>query len=101
MQWPSSTTTPSQSEIFSVKAVIVDCYIEYFTSVDIPGADTVAVAVAVGFLFFFPSDTSGAFDVDPDGSIFTNIAVETADDASCFTKIEQAIWNLQWAVTVY
>ena len=77
MQWPSSTTTPSQSEIFSVKAVIVDCYIEgleYFTSVDIPGADTVAVSVAVGFLFFFPSNTSGAFDVDPDGSVFADIA---------------------------
>ena len=87
----------------------VDCYI--------PGAATVAVAVA-GFVFgFFPTDTIGAFDVAAVGfvfgatvavvvgfvffSVFADIAAETADDASHFTKIEQAIWNLQWAVTVY
>ena len=46
-------------------------------------------------------------DLDVAGSVFTfafpafNIAEETVDDASCFTKIEQAIWNLQWAATVY
>ena len=34
-------------------------------------------------------------------SVFTDIAEEARDDASCFTKIEQAIWNLQWAATVY
>ena len=89
----------------------VDCYI--------PGAATVAVAVAVaGFVFgFFPTDTIGAFDVAAVGfvfgttvavvvgfiffSVFADIAAETADDASRFTKIEQVIWNLQWTVTVY
>ena len=40
-------------------------------------------------------------DVDPDGSVLTDIAAEARDDISRFTKIEQVIWNLQWAVTVY
>ena len=42
-----------------------------------------------------------SLDVDPPGSVFTNIAAEARDDTSCFTKIEQAIWNVQWAATVY
>ena len=42
-----------------------------------------------------------SLDVDLPGSVFTNIAAEARDDTSCFTKIEQAIWNLQWAATVY
>ena len=40
-------------------------------------------------------------DVDLPGSVFTDIAEEVRDDTSCFTKIEQVIWNLQWAATVY
>ena len=39
--------------------------------------------------------------LDVPGSVFTDIAEEARDDTSCFTKIEQAIWNLQWAATVY
>ena len=42
-----------------------------------------------------------SLDVDPDGSVLTDIAAEARDDISRFTKIEQVIWNLQWAVTVY
>ena len=46
-------------------------------------------------------------DLDVPGSVFTfdfpafDIAEEAKDDANCFTKIEQAKWNLQWAATVY
>ena len=42
-----------------------------------------------------------SLDVDPDGSVLTDIAAEARDDTSRLTKIEQVIWNLQWAVTVY
>ena len=42
-----------------------------------------------------------SLDVDLPGSVFTDIAEEARHDTRCFTKIEQVIWNLQWAVTVY
>ena len=112
MQWPSSTTTPSQSEIdlFSVKparSIVLDFYV----SLDIleVGSGSFEVTVDIhreeaemtGEEVKSEGMSVDSLDVDLPGSVFNDIAEEARDDTSCFTKIEQAIWNLQWAATVY
>ena len=110
MQWPSSTTTPSQCEIFSVKPVR-SIVLDFYVSLDILEAGSGSFEVPAD-IHREEAEVTGekvkaegtyvdSLDVDLPGSVFTDIAQEARDDTSCFTKIEQVIWNLQWAATVY
>ena len=106
MQWPFNTTAPSQSEIFSVKPVIV---VDFYVLLDILEAGSGLYEVSFDVHREEAEQVTGeeveaegmSVDIDVPGSVLTAMEEEARDDTSCITQIEQAIWNLQWAATVY
>ena len=96
--------------MFSVKPVR-SIVLDFYVSLDIleVGSGSFEVTVDVhreeaevtGEVVKAEGTSVDRLDVDLPCSVFTDIAEEARDDTSCFTKIEQAIWNLQWSATVY